>query len=127
MEQVAELRHQVDRFPHPARWSYVVACEEAQWPVLLGRAGYAASNGAKLYSFTNLQSAMSVFQGPALLSPDSRTGTSGMVVARELAHIYLQTQDDEAARQQAAVWLKVRKRPRAGGAAGAALPDGAGP
>lgn len=111
LDQVAELRRQVEAYPHPARWTYVVACDDAQWPLVLAHIGYAPPRNARVYGMTDLAEGLSIFRGRTLLNPEPRTVTSEIVVAHELAHIYLHSRDEDTVERQAQIWLKLHGKP----------------
>jgi hypothetical protein len=102
---VAVARTMLAKFPHPADWTYVVACDEATWHHIhkAQRLPYYAED---CYGVTILNLKMVVLRGYTLthVNPDAMPDH---VVAHELCHVYLYSVDEDAVERLTLRWLRM--------------------
>jgi hypothetical protein len=113
-EQAAVLEQALNRFPRPDAWRWVVLCDDAAWREFLLRShssGDPIDSGAgeAVYASTDLAAHLTILRGTTLLKPNTPLARADHVVAHELAHILLHTEDEDRAERQAIQWLKERR------------------
>lgn len=111
-QQVAALKGELSSFSLPAQWRWIIVCDDASWQSLMlkrdGRRGADLAAGASemVYASTDLAAHLTIVRGTMLLDPDSLLARPEHVVAHELGHILLQTEDEGRAETWAIQCLK---------------------
>ena len=100
------------RFPMTSNWHYVIICDEFTWKEFLRTHGQ-DQPGVQVYGVTYLQSKLTFIRGWALTHVDLTSGapTPERIVAHEIGHVILNTNDDGAADRLATQWLKAANFP----------------
>jgi hypothetical protein len=93
----------IQQYPHPENWRWILLCDDAAWRHLLTHVDHPVDS---TYALTSLDAQTSCFRGTTLLSPDHPDTQPDHVVAHELAHIFLHTQDEDRTEQLAQRWLR---------------------
>ena len=92
-------------YPHPARWSFIVVCDEPSWAIAVRKMG-SILPADHLRGITDQSGRITLLRGAIF---DGSTGMSGeAIIAHELAHIALQSHDDLAVERLADRWVKAR-------------------
>jgi hypothetical protein len=117
-EEAAVLARELTSFPRPDKWQWIILCDDAGWHrFLIHRDAMPQLTGKEtIYGSTDLAAHMTFLRGSTLLNPDSPLAKADHVIAHELAHIVLNTADEERSEQQALLWLRERDE-RSGSAA----------
>jgi hypothetical protein len=92
------------RYPRPASWHWVLLCDEAGWRQFLRLSG--RSEGEAIYASTDLEACTTYLRGAKLFNLSNFGADADEVVAHELAHIRLDSQDEAAAQDLARVWQR---------------------
>ncbi|HEY0795949.1 MAG TPA: hypothetical protein VGD64_09235 [Acidisarcina sp.] len=112
-QQAAVLAENIVNFPHPSKWHWVILCDDAGWrQFLIQQNLLAPRNGDQetVYGSTDLAAHLTCLRGSTLLDPDDTVAAADHVIAHELAHIVLNTRDEDRAEQQAITWLREREQ-----------------
>jgi hypothetical protein len=109
--EAAMLTAALGRYPHPARWTYIVACDEQAWHLVLTHLGL-QNQTTEAYGETDISPGVELtyLRGSAWLLPPSPEVTADHVIAHELAHAVLATGDEQQAEAQARTWLGQQQR-----------------
>jgi hypothetical protein len=101
-DELQVLRTTLDKYPHPTKWTYIIACDDNAWSQLERMVGVRESMSDVL-GVTNYdgQSPITIFKGTVLLT----SMESDHVVAHELAHIYLRSKDEFKVDALAQTWM----------------------
>jgi len=95
------------KFPQPSNWHFVIVCDDPSWDEFVRKSGQ-YKPGVIVYGTTYVQSRVTYISGWRLLHPDTFSGapTPARIVAHEIAHVVLKTEDDTKAEAQAAIWMR---------------------
>lgn len=96
------LRKQLDLFPHPEKWTWLVVCDESSWPAAM-KAEH-VNNAEYVYGSTYFDTTTTILRGSALRGDDPKV-TAEHLVSHELAHIALRTADEYRAEALAKKWM----------------------
>jgi len=100
------------RYPRPTFWHWVLVCDQAGWRRFLRLSGRGEED--PIYASTDLAGRTTYLRGTGL----SNAGDFGVemdeVVAHELAHIRLNSQDESKARALARRWTRTGDETRRG-------------
>jgi len=105
LEQAHAVDHIVQSLLHPTRWTFVIICDDQRWQRALRNFDIV---GETKFAFTDLKTQQTWLRGQKFTNPelgDDRV-TPRYVVAHELAHIILQTRDEDRANRCADKLLK---------------------
>jgi len=94
LQQVEKFKAIANNYPLPAMWTFLIACDDAQWSLFLRHEGIIL-DGRTHYGETDIQGGMTVLRGQTLLHPDAPGATPDHVIAHELAHIALRSDDED--------------------------------
>jgi hypothetical protein len=110
--QAQEFLRLAQSFPRPSNWRFVVVCDDFTWRQFIRRSGQFRP-GVETYGSTNLSHKTTYIRGWALTHVDLTSGapSPARIMAHELAHAILRTEDDRKAEEQAIAWLKNAKLP----------------
>ncbi|WP_213805773.1 hypothetical protein [Granulicella sp. dw_53] len=99
----AALMHGLVSYPHPAKWTYIISCDDFAWSDTM----MAARNdrGKLIYGATNPENFTTLLRGSTLRDDGDRRVTAEHLIAHELAHIFLQSNDDAKVEKLAQSWL----------------------
>jgi hypothetical protein len=98
-------------YPHPDKWTYIIACDDSAWKDLMSRMDkrhgehYGETDFAPDAQITYLRGSTllglddSLARGLAVISPDH-------LVAHELCHIYLHSRDEDKVDRLALTWIR---------------------
>jgi hypothetical protein len=113
-DEAAVLSRNLAHFPHPKQWTFIIACDEIAWDKAMRHIGIVPEPGTQIYGETTLSEGMHItfLRGPALLTPPDPRVTGGHIIAHELSHIYLKTQDEAKADAQADKWIRDSEKKR---------------
>ena len=105
--EAAILSATLARYPHPDSWTYVIACDDNAWNLVLTHLGLQNDGGIERYGETDFsdKARITYLRGLALLHPSPAAVTADGVIAHELAHIQLHTRDEELAEAEARRWI----------------------
>ncbi len=114
LDQKAVLWSLLALYPHPDRWTYVIACDDPGWNDLMKRMD---KRKGEHYGETNFQSEAQItfLRGTTLLGLDDSLEkglpviTPEHLVTHELGHIYLHSSDEEKVDRLALSWIDNRK------------------
>jgi len=104
LDQGEALKGQLALFPHPERWTFVIACDDRAWDDLMALAGH-AGYGRGIFGATNPDNHSTLLRGTTLLGQD-RVMMPEHLVAHELAHVYLHSSDERRVEDRATDWLR---------------------
>jgi hypothetical protein len=90
------------RYPRPGAWHWVLVCDEAGWRRFLRLSGRA--EGAAIYASTDLEGRTTYLRGAKLLYPYDLEASPEGIVAHELAHIWLRSEDEARAEELVRLW-----------------------
>jgi hypothetical protein len=98
----------VGDYPHPAQWTWIVACDESDWKALMQHLGVNTAD-QEIWAETDRHSHITYVRGYALLHPlEHYDVTPEHVIAHELVHAYLDSGDEEKVDSLANKWIKDR-------------------
>jgi hypothetical protein len=89
----------ITRYPHPAQWRWIIACNDRSWDALLQHLGWDA-RGKYTIALTDQKAHITYIRAEAM-APEAED-----IVAHELAHIYLHSGDEQRVDAQAVTWIK---------------------
>jgi hypothetical protein len=92
------------RYPRPAAWHWVLVCDEAGWRRFLRLSGRGEQDS--IYASTDLAGRATYLRGAKLFSASGFGVGLNHVVAHELAHIWLNTEDESKADELARAWSR---------------------
>lgn len=104
LDEGDSLKAQLTRFPHPDKWTFVIACDDHAWDDLLALAGHAGTSRV-IFGATNPDNHSTLLRGTTLVGKD-REMTPEHLVAHELAHVYLHSSNERRVGDQALEWMK---------------------
>lgn len=106
IEQEQVLRKLLAKYPHPANWTYVIACEDTAWAQVERKVGI-VENSSYVIGLTNYDPGayITYFKGSTLTTCTVGNCESDHVVAHELAHIALRSRDEAAVDALAQTWM----------------------
>lgn len=111
LDEGSVLRTELQRFPHPSKWTFIVACDETSWAAVERHVDWSNVPG-KVLGLTDIDNGITYLRGWSLIHPFD--GTEGAcpehVIAHELAHIYLHSSDEGRVEDQALDWLKAARQ-----------------
>jgi len=99
IEAGKSLVTQLNRFPRPDNWTFIIACDAKAWSNLKADAGL-SFNGLDVYGATNLKNSTTLLSGDTLRGKDASVLTPEHLVAHELAHIVLKNYTIRADNEQ---------------------------
>jgi hypothetical protein len=91
-------------YPRPANWRFYVVCNESAWQNAMDRFNR-GSIAARVYGVTFLPERVTILRGDKLADGGPMDPTAAHVIAHELAHIALNTEDESRAEQTARQWM----------------------
>lgn len=111
-QQARIFMNSAQYFPEPSNWRFVIVCDEFTWNRFTRESGQFQPR-VQVYAATNLDRRTTFIRGWHLTHVDLTMGapTPERVVAHELAHIILNTLDDDLADRQAIAWLEAADLP----------------
>ena len=106
---LAVILPSMQAYPHPASWTWYVACDEAAWSKIQSHQGNQVGSG--ILAITNRDARSTILRGSAMLHAYSRDyrAQPEHVIAHELCHIYLQSSDEYKVDEVATRWVEERK------------------
>ncbi len=99
-------------YPQPSNWHFIIICDEPSWQDWIQKSGQ-YRQGVEVYGTTYLKDRVTYIRGPKLIHPDDTSGvpSPARIVAHELAHVILNTMDDDKAESQAVIWMRQASAP----------------
>lgn len=92
----------LNKFPHPAQWTYIVICDDASWNQIMEvNHTYQAKY---VHGATFRAKKLTMFRGTTLRD-ENKMVTSDHVIAHELCHIFLDSDDEVKVENLALTWL----------------------
>jgi hypothetical protein len=91
-EQAHVFAESLVRYPRPASWHWVLVCDEAGWRRFLRRSGRGENEA--IYASTDLEGRTTYLRGAKLLQVNDSGAELNAVMAHELAHIQLNSEDE---------------------------------
>lgn len=113
LDEGSVLRTELQKFPHPSKWTFIVACDETSWAAVERHVDWSNVPG-KVLGLTDIDHGITYLRGWSLIHPFDGTEEAcpEHVIAHELAHVYLHSSDERRVEDQALDWLKaVRQQP----------------
>lgn len=101
----AALKTEMSKFPVPAKWTFVIACDTAAWDNLMALSNH-ADRSRSIFGATNPDNQSTLMRGTTLLGQDEPEMSATHMVAHELAHIYMHSADERKVDMQALAWIK---------------------
>lgn len=98
----------LDVFPHPAKWTYVVLCDDSAWSSAMTKA--MSDPGQTIFGATTLDRSLTMFRGTTLLGLGDRRITAEHLVAHELGHIMLNSHNEDRVDALALTWIHARSK-----------------
>lgn len=110
LDEKAPLVAALNAYPHPAKWTYLIACDDTAWEQVKRHVG--ADGPGKYYGFTDFDESaqLTYLKGTALLQMDDSRTTAEHVIAHELCHIYLHSHDEGKVDKLATSWVEAQHR-----------------
>jgi hypothetical protein len=111
----AALDASLAAYPHPGKWTYIIACDDIAWQRVLLHLEMSERKG-KIYGVTDTTSQLTYLRGATLVVPDDPRASAEYVVAHELCHIYLWglnrnwSRDESKVEKLALSWVADRLR-----------------
>ncbi len=90
------------RYPRPGSWHWILVCDEAGWRRFLRLSGRPEEAG--IYASTELDARTTYLRGAKLLCFNDINPSPNQIVAHELAHIWLQSDDEARSNRLARRW-----------------------
>lgn len=97
----------ISSYPHPTQWLFVIACDDSSWDFMAGQTRHVL-DADDIYGITMPKVKVTFLRGPALIHGTPGQPSAAHIVAHELAHIMLKTDDDIKADRVAAEWMADR-------------------
>jgi hypothetical protein len=91
-------------YPRPGDWHWIIMCDEAGWQRFLQQSGRVGHE--EIYASTDLMTRTTYLRGTKLLHSSGFRAQPDEIIAHELAHIWLHSQDEAAAEGLARLWTK---------------------
>jgi hypothetical protein len=109
-DQVQVLKAALAVYPHPSSWTYYVVCDVDTWEKLVARYnGEARSRFVSVYGMTFLTAKVTILNGKQLVDYTSSDPKPDHIIAHELAHIYLNSGNEQVVDNLSLQWIRVRK------------------
>jgi len=107
------LADALSAYPHPDKWTYIIACDENAWHQVMTHIGITESDGKHLgeTDFSD-DVKLTYLNGAALVALNDVRTTPEHVVAHELCHIYLHSHDEKKVDKLATDWVSKRQATR---------------
>jgi hypothetical protein len=88
LDEGSVLRTELQRFPHPSKWTFIVACDETSWAAVERHVDWSNVPG-KVLGLTDIDNGITYLRGWSLIHPFDGTEEAcpEHVIAHELAHI----------------------------------------
>jgi len=99
---------ELNQFPHPATWTYIVVCDDRSWDDVMTANGQ--TQAKYIHGATDRVHHLTMFRGTTLRDDNGTGITSDHVVAHELCHIFLHSDDEVAVDTLALAWVKNQNR-----------------
>jgi hypothetical protein len=94
----------IKQLPHPDTWTWVVVCDDLAWQRWEKHISW-EEQGSPLLALTDRASKVTYLRGPAILNPAMQASARPEhFIAHELAHIALNSSDEEAVDKLAWKW-----------------------
>jgi hypothetical protein len=113
IEAKAVLADALTAYPHPDKWTYIIACDNHAWQQVMTHLGMTESDGHHLgeTDFSD-EGKLTYLNGAALVAMDDVRTTAEHVVAHELSHIYLHSRNEVEVDKLATEWVSKRQATR---------------
>ena len=111
LQQIEVFKAIAKNYPLPVSWKFLIACDDAQWNLFLRHEGINL-DGRIHYAETDIQDGITVLRGVTLLRPDAPGAAPDHVIAHELAHIALRSEDEDKVESMAQEWLSLAAETR---------------
>jgi len=105
--QVHAAQTLIARYPHPDSWTFVVICDEPSWKYAVNDVN-PLFDANQIYGVTLRRVKTTFLRGTKLLHSFPGQPSSVYIVAHELAHIMLNSEDEATVTQAAAKWMAER-------------------
>ncbi len=102
-EEAHTLAECLIHYPRPISWHWVLLCDEAGWRRFLRLSG--RQENEAIYASTDLEARTTYLRGAKLFIAIDLDAGGDSVIAHELAHIRLNSSDEQAAKELARAWL----------------------
>jgi hypothetical protein len=106
-EEAQVFARNLVQYPRPLAWHWVLLCDEAGWHRFLRLT--ARAEGEPIYASTDLIARTTYLRGFKLLYPYDLQAEPAAILAHELAHIQLDSPEEEDAKEQARRWRSGRQ------------------
>jgi hypothetical protein len=103
-EEAHNFAQSLVRYPRPLLWHWILVCDDAGWQRFLRLSGRA--EGVEIYASTDLLGRTSYVRGSKLLNPCELQVNPDVILAHELAHIWLKTADETRVRDLVRSWQR---------------------
>ena len=91
-------------YPHPDSWTWIIACDERSWQALVRHLGH-DTTGVYTMALTDQKDHITYVRADAILHPQMGPASEPEhIIAHELAHIYLKSDDERAVDDLAWRW-----------------------
>jgi hypothetical protein len=87
-------------------WYWIIVADDTMWKRLVLHMGFDRNNGYTIYGVTDLETKTTFFRGSTFLRPDQPEANPDHIIAREMAHVYLQSRDEAVVDATAKLWVK---------------------
>jgi len=111
LQQIEVFKAIAKKYPLPLTWEFLIACDDAQWNLFLRHEGINL-DGRIHYAETDIQDGITVLRGETLLHPDAPGAAPDHVIAHELVHIALRSEDEARVESVVQEWLSRPRRNR---------------
>ncbi len=101
-QQARAFAESLVRYPRPASWHWVLVCDEAGWSRFLRISGRGGQDS--IYASTDLAARTTYLRGAKVSAASDFGVEMDRVVAHELAHIRLNSDDESKAEALASLW-----------------------
>jgi hypothetical protein len=107
LDEGSVLQTELKRFPHPSKWTFIVACDAASWAAVERHVDWSNVPG-KVLGLTDIDHGLTYLRGDTLVRPvnGSTEASAEHVIAHELAHIYLHSSDERRVEDKALDWIR---------------------
>jgi hypothetical protein len=111
MQEHDVLVRLLNKYPTPKKWTFFIVCDDFSWnqyvakQVLNGR----VAPGLIVYGETFRESGKTLIRGSQLLTPDPMMSPD-KIAAHELAHIFLNTENEDKVSSLTTKWLDQEER-----------------
>jgi hypothetical protein len=105
-EAAVVLAQNINKFPHPTKWTFVIACDEQMWDRLQQHMHF--ENPGRVMALTSLKLGITYVRGNDLVHPFDLSAAfqPEHFVGHELAHIYLNSEDEQRVDELAWKWQR---------------------